>query len=67
MTNMGRVRVDQCSSDTAKDVVKSELEILKTKPHWKKAYFYLWDEARISTRSQHGVLINVSMLGSALK
>lgn len=32
------------SSDTAKDVVKSELEILKTKPHWKKAYFYLWDE-----------------------
>lgn len=41
--------MDQCSSDIAKDVVKSELEILKNKSHWKKAYFYLWDEARVST------------------
>lgn len=41
--------MDQCSSDLAKDVVKSELNILKKGTHWKKAYFYLWDEARIST------------------
>ncbi|KAG0565178.1 hypothetical protein KC19_8G170500 [Ceratodon purpureus] len=32
------------STDIAKNVVKSELEILKHEPHWKKAYFYLWDE-----------------------
>ncbi|KAH8931516.1 hypothetical protein BDL97_19G025700 [Sphagnum fallax] len=32
------------SSETAKEVVRRELEILKTKDHWKKAYFYLWDE-----------------------
>jgi hypothetical protein len=35
---------DFCSSETAKEVVRRELEILKTKDHWKKAYFYLWDE-----------------------
>lgn len=31
-------------SDAAKDSVRKEVEILKTKPHWRKAYFYLWDE-----------------------
>ena len=46
--------MDKCSSDIAKDVVKSELEVLKNEPHWKKAYFYLWDEARISTCPQYG-------------
>ncbi|XP_078442418.1 alpha-1,6-mannosyl-glycoprotein 2-beta-N-acetylglucosaminyltransferase isoform X2 [Wolffia australiana] len=30
--------------DAAKDTLQKELEILKTKPHWRKAYFYLWDE-----------------------
>ncbi|KAJ7531124.1 hypothetical protein O6H91_14G033100 [Diphasiastrum complanatum] len=32
------------SSYTAKESIRRELEILKTKQHWKKAYFYLWDE-----------------------
>ncbi|RWR95698.1 Cyclin-A2-1 [Cinnamomum micranthum f. kanehirae] len=31
-------------SDAAKDALRKEVEILKTKAHWKKAYFYLWDE-----------------------
>ncbi|WMV27589.1 hypothetical protein MTR67_020974 [Solanum verrucosum] len=30
--------------DTAKDYLRREVEILKTKNHWRKAYFYLWDE-----------------------
>lgn len=30
--------------DTEKDSVRKEIETLKTKAHWKKAYFYLWDE-----------------------
>lgn len=32
------------NSDAAKDYLRKEVEILKTKAHWKKAYFYLWDE-----------------------
>ncbi|OVA04540.1 protein of unknown function DUF4091 [Macleaya cordata] len=32
------------SSNAAKDSLQKEVEILKTKTHWKKAYFYLWDE-----------------------
>uniref|UniRef100_A0A5B7BN44 Glycoside hydrolase 123 catalytic domain-containing protein n=1 Tax=Davidia involucrata TaxID=16924 RepID=A0A5B7BN44_DAVIN len=36
-------RVVSCG-DTAKDYLQKEVEILKTKNHWKKAYFYLWDE-----------------------
>ncbi|XP_010905074.1 uncharacterized protein [Elaeis guineensis] len=31
-------------SDTAKDSLRKEVEILKSKSHWQKAYFYLWDE-----------------------
>nr|XP_023870417.1 uncharacterized protein LOC111983010 isoform X1 [Quercus suber]POF24162.1 hypothetical protein CFP56_06245 [Quercus suber] len=31
-------------SDAAKDYLLKEIEILRTKNHWKKAYFYLWDE-----------------------
>ncbi|XP_044475892.1 uncharacterized protein LOC123203554 isoform X1 [Mangifera indica] len=31
-------------SGGAKDYLQKEVEILRTKPHWKKAYFYLWDE-----------------------
>lgn len=27
-----------------KDYLQREIETLKTKTHWKKAYFYLWDE-----------------------
>ncbi|KAM7521107.1 hypothetical protein LguiB_020069 [Lonicera macranthoides] len=30
--------------DTSKDYLQKEVEILRTKNHWKKAYFYLWDE-----------------------
>ncbi|KGN59943.1 uncharacterized protein LOC101205217 isoform X1 [Cucumis sativus] len=30
--------------DTGKDYLQREVEILRTKTHWKKAYFYLWDE-----------------------
>ncbi|KAL7245032.1 hypothetical protein ACSBR2_000386 [Camellia fascicularis] len=36
-------RVVSCG-DTAKDYLQREVEILRTKSHWKKAYFYLWDE-----------------------
>lgn len=32
------------SSDEAKEALRKEVDILKTKTHWKKAYFYLWDE-----------------------
>ena len=37
-------------------MVKSEVEILKTKSHWKKAYFYLWDEARTSNSTDKSVI-----------
>lgn len=30
--------------DVAKDFLQKEVEILRPKAHWKKAYFYLWDE-----------------------
>lgn len=33
-----------CGKDTAQDHLKKEIEILKTKSHWRKAYLYLWDE-----------------------
>ncbi|CAL5383606.1 unnamed protein product [Camellia sinensis] len=36
-------RVVSCG-DTEKDYLQREVEILRTKSHWKKAYFYLWDE-----------------------
>ncbi|KAL8145053.1 uncharacterized protein LOC141706793 isoform X1 [Apium graveolens] len=32
------------SCDAAKNYLQKEVEILRTKNHWKKAYFYLWDE-----------------------
>ncbi|KAJ4701901.1 Alpha-1,6-mannosyl-glycoprotein 2-beta-N-acetylglucosaminyltransferase [Melia azedarach] len=32
------------NNDGAKDYLQKEVEILRTKAHWKKAYFYLWDE-----------------------
>lgn len=32
------------SGDAAKNYLQKEVEILRTKNHWKKAYFYLWDE-----------------------
>ncbi|GLT58055.1 hypothetical protein SLA2020_309800 [Shorea laevis] len=32
------------SNVAARDYLQKEVEILRTKPHWKKAYFYLWDE-----------------------
>ncbi|XP_038704160.1 uncharacterized protein LOC120000258 isoform X1 [Tripterygium wilfordii] len=31
-------------NDAAKDYLQKEVEILRMKDHWKKAYFYLWDE-----------------------
>ncbi|EEF52544.1 conserved hypothetical protein [Ricinus communis] len=31
-------------NDAGKDYLQKEIEMLRTKPHWKKAYFYLWDE-----------------------
>ncbi|KAF5198916.1 Alpha-1,6-mannosyl-glycoprotein 2-beta-N-acetylglucosaminyltransferase [Thalictrum thalictroides] len=31
-------------TDTTTDSLRKEVETLKTKSHWKKAYFYLWDE-----------------------
>ncbi|KAJ3673132.1 hypothetical protein LUZ60_006506 [Juncus effusus] len=31
-------------TDSAKDSLRKEVEVLKSKDHWKKAYFYLWDE-----------------------
>ncbi|MCL7043539.1 hypothetical protein MKW94_022837 [Papaver nudicaule] len=35
------------SGDSAKDILRKEIETLKTRTHWKKAYFYLWDEPLI--------------------
>ncbi|KAH7405124.1 hypothetical protein KP509_15G057500 [Ceratopteris richardii] len=32
------------NSFAAKEMLRKELEVLRTKNHWKKAYFYLWDE-----------------------
>ncbi|GAB4852080.1 hypothetical protein Ancab_016270 [Ancistrocladus abbreviatus] len=32
------------SGDTGSNYLQKEIETLKTKAHWKKAYFYLWDE-----------------------
>ncbi|XP_028551591.1 uncharacterized protein LOC110104675 isoform X4 [Dendrobium catenatum] len=32
------------NSDAEKDSLRKEVEILKNKAHWGKAYFYLWDE-----------------------
>ncbi|CAI0436187.1 unnamed protein product [Linum tenue] len=32
------------SNHVAKDYLQKEVEVLRTKSHWKKAYFYLWDE-----------------------
>ncbi|CAJ2652406.1 unnamed protein product [Trifolium pratense] len=32
-------------NDAAKDYLQKQVEILRTKNHWRKAYFYLWDEA----------------------
>ncbi|KAL6656849.1 hypothetical protein ACP70R_004629 [Stipagrostis hirtigluma subsp. patula] len=31
-------------TDAAKNSLRREVEILKQRPHWPKAYFYLWDE-----------------------
>lgn len=31
-------------SDAARESLRKEVDILKTKAHWRKAYFYLWDE-----------------------
>nr|CAD1832465.1 unnamed protein product [Ananas comosus var. bracteatus] len=31
-------------TDSAKVALQKEVEILKSKDHWRKAYFYLWDE-----------------------
>jgi len=35
-------------TDAAKNSLRREVEILKSKPHWSKAYFYLWDEAQVA-------------------
>lgn len=32
------------SDEAGPNYLKKEVENLKTKPHWRKAYFYLWDE-----------------------
>uniref|UniRef100_A0A803NMZ1 Glycoside hydrolase 123 catalytic domain-containing protein n=1 Tax=Cannabis sativa TaxID=3483 RepID=A0A803NMZ1_CANSA len=32
------------SGDASKESLQKQIEILRTKTHWKKAYFYLWDE-----------------------
>ncbi|KAK6939442.1 Glycoside hydrolase 123, C-terminal [Dillenia turbinata] len=32
------------SENAPKDYLQKEIEILKAKRHWRKAYFYLWDE-----------------------
>lgn len=32
------------SVDAGTNFLQKEIDILKAKDHWKKAYFYLWDE-----------------------
>lgn len=48
------------STDAAKNSLRREVEILKSKPHWSKAYFYLWDEVHYFTFS--AMLVMVSSL-----
>lgn len=38
------VPYSQAVPGAAKDYLQKEIDILRTKSHWKKAYFYLWDE-----------------------
>eukprot|EP00252_Welwitschia_mirabilis_P007417 TRINITY_DN1872_c0_g1_i1.p1 TRINITY_DN1872_c0_g1~~TRINITY_DN1872_c0_g1_i1.p1 ORF type:complete len:657 (-),score=147.64 TRINITY_DN1872_c0_g1_i1:351-2321(-) len=46
------------STDAAKDIVRKEIDILKGKPHWKKSYFYLWDEPL--NLEQYGLIRSMS-------
>ncbi|XP_011040765.1 PREDICTED: uncharacterized protein LOC105136943 [Populus euphratica] len=38
------VPYSQAVPGAAQDYLQKEIDILRTKSHWKKAYFYLWDE-----------------------
>ncbi|PWZ36634.1 hypothetical protein Zm00014a_020422 [Zea mays] len=46
------------STDAAKNSLRREVEILKSKPHWSKAYFYLWDEPL--NVEQYDMICNIS-------
>ncbi|KAM5572197.1 hypothetical protein ABKV19_012323 [Rosa sericea] len=35
------------NGDAAKQYTQKQIEILRTKSHWKKDYFYLWDERNV--------------------
>ncbi|CAM6094606.1 unnamed protein product [Calypogeia fissa] len=48
----------KASTDGAKDSLRKEMEILRLKSHWKKAYFYLWDEPL--GMEQYGHIRNMS-------
>ncbi|KAK8460724.1 hypothetical protein SEVIR_2G379500v4 [Setaria viridis] len=45
-------------TDAAKNSLRREVEILKSKPHWSKAYFYLWDEPL--NVDQYDMICNIS-------
>ncbi|KAG2637963.1 hypothetical protein PVAP13_2NG558400 [Panicum virgatum] len=45
-------------TDAAKNSLRREVEILKSKPHWSKAYFYLWDEPL--NVEQYDMICNIS-------
>ncbi|KAL4310737.1 hypothetical protein GQ457_01G009770 [Hibiscus cannabinus] len=47
------------SNEAAVDYLQKEVEILRTKSHWKKAYFYLWDEQPLNME-QYESLCNIA-------
>lgn len=46
------------STSESKDYLQKEVEILRRKSHWKKAYFYVWDEPL--NREQYDSLCNLA-------
>lgn len=57
-----------CNSGTAsEDYLQKEIEILRTKPHWKKAYFYLWDEVCILEIRRNEIELTMSRMQKMIK
>ncbi|MCD7469133.1 hypothetical protein HAX54_007970 [Datura stramonium] len=44
LTIQNQMSISLTPGATVKDYLRREVEILRTKNHWRKAYFYLWDE-----------------------
>ncbi|KAE8731359.1 RNA-directed DNA polymerase-like protein [Hibiscus syriacus] len=55
------------SNEAAKDYLQKEVEILRTKGHWKKAYFYLWDEYAVRAQEKCNPVDVISGMNWLLK